>query len=271
MKHLQNLHTHSTYCDGKDTPEEMIALAMAKGFDSVGFSGHSCMSFSKNFSMSPEGTEEYKKEIKALKEKYRGKIDVYLGLELEMYSDVPTDGYEYIIGSCHYFKIGDEYVGFDRSAEQVREVIDRYFGGDGMAFAKEYYSIVTRLPEYANIDILGHFDLITKNCEKTFLFDRESKEYLDYAFCAIEHLAGKIPFFEVNTGAISRGYRTSPYPSIPLLREFKRRGFGAMISSDCHDGRQLDCHFEESRELLRECGFKERYILTDDGFRAVEL
>ncbi len=25
MKNLQNLHTHNTYCDGKDTPEEMIS------------------------------------------------------------------------------------------------------------------------------------------------------------------------------------------------------------------------------------------------------
>lgn len=271
MKHLQNLHTHSRYCDGNDTPEEMIELAIAKGFDSVGFSGHSYMFFSPSYSMSLEGTEEYKREITALKEKYKGQIDVYLGLELEMYSEVPTDGYDYLIGSCHYLRYGDEYVGFDRTAEEVRSVIDTRFGGDGMAFARAYYEMVTKLPECGKIDILGHFDLITKNCEKTFLFDMESKEYLDCAFGAIEHLEGKIPFFEVNTGAISRGYRTSPYPAVPLLRELKRRGFGAVISSDCHDGNQLDCHFEESRELLLECGFKERYILTDSGFCAVEI
>ena len=44
MKHLQNLHTHSTYCDGNDTLEEMIQTCMAKGFTSLGFSGHSYMS-----------------------------------------------------------------------------------------------------------------------------------------------------------------------------------------------------------------------------------
>lgn len=41
MKHLQNLHTHTIYCDGKDTPEEMILAACEKGFTSLGFSGHS--------------------------------------------------------------------------------------------------------------------------------------------------------------------------------------------------------------------------------------
>ena len=271
MKYLQNLHTHSKYCDGKDTPEEMIAHALAKGFDSIGFSGHSYMSFSPGYSMSIEGTEEYKKEIKELKKKYEGKIDVFLGLEFEMYSEVELSGYDYLIGSLHYFKIGDEYVGFDRSAEEVRRVIDVYFGGDGRAFAKKYYEKLCTLPEYGSFDILGHFDLITKNIEKARLFDIDSKEYRSAAITAIEALAGKIPLFEVNTGAISRGYRTSPYPTLELIKEFKERGFGAIISSDCHDGRYLDCGFENAGELLIAGGFTERYILTDSGFRAVEI
>ena len=46
MSYLQNLHTHSTYCDGKDTPEEIINAALDMGFDSVGFSSHSYMHYS---------------------------------------------------------------------------------------------------------------------------------------------------------------------------------------------------------------------------------
>ena len=69
MKYLQNLHTHSTYCDGKDTLEEMILSAIEQGFQSVGFSGHSYMSDSPGQSMSIAGTEEDTKEIAALKEK----------------------------------------------------------------------------------------------------------------------------------------------------------------------------------------------------------
>ena len=61
------------------------------------------------------------------------------------------------------------------------------------------------------------------------------------------------------------------YPIPELVREFKRQGFGAIISSDCHDGRQLAHGYEEARELLASCGFTERYILTETGFKAVEL
>ena len=148
MKDLQNLHTHSTYCDGKDTPEEMIALALAKGFDSVGFSGHSYMSFSPDYSMSTEGTEEYKKEIKELKKKYSGKIDIFLGIEFEMHSEVELSGYDYLIGSLHYFKIDGEYVGFDRPADHVKRVIDEHFGGDGLGFARKYYEKLCELPAF---------------------------------------------------------------------------------------------------------------------------
>lgn len=40
---LQNLLTHTTYCDGKDTIGEMILAACEKGFQSIGFSSHCFM------------------------------------------------------------------------------------------------------------------------------------------------------------------------------------------------------------------------------------
>ena len=94
---------------------------------------------------------------------------------------------------------------------------------------------------------------------------------LSAALEAAHALAGKIPFFEVNTGAIARGYRTTPYPSLFLMKELKRLGFGAVISSDCHDRRYLDCAFDAAAESVRACGFTERYILTASGFTAVAL
>ena len=84
MKNKQNLHIHTTYADGKDTPEEIITEAIKRGFDSVGFSEHSYMEFSDYpYQMTPERGEDYKREIRALKEKYRGIIDVFCGMEYE--------------------------------------------------------------------------------------------------------------------------------------------------------------------------------------------
>ena len=262
----QNLHTHTTYCDGKDTPEEMIQEALKKGYNSIGFSGHSHMYYSPVIGMTLEGTEEYKKEITALKKKYEDQIDIFLGLEMDMYSDVDLSGYDYMIGSTHYLAIGDEKVGFDRTADEVERVINVYFGGDGMAFAKEYYRQLAKLPEYGSFDIIGHFDQVTKNCEIRQFFDENSKEYQYAVIEAAEALVGKIPYFEVNSGAIARGYRTTPYPTPFIMKELKRLGFGVIISSDCHDRTKLDLGFDLSRDMLKECGYKEHFVLTKQGF-----
>ena len=271
MNNKQNLHTHTTYCDGKNTPEEMILAAMEKGFDSIGFSGHSFMDYSPMFAKMGDKTEEYKKEINRLKECYKDRIGIYLGLEVDMYSGPDMTGYDYLIGSVHYFNFGEEYVGFDRGQQEVESVINTRFGGNGLEYAKRYYKELAELPKYGKFDIIGHFDLITKHSDNVTFFDENSDEYLNAAFEAAEALVGKIPFFEVNTGAVSRGYRKTPYPSIPILKRLKELGFGAVITSDCHSKDALDCCFDESTELLKSCGFRERYILTDSGFLAVSL
>jgi len=266
MEHLQNLHTHTVYCDGKNTPEEMILAAMAKGFEAIGFSGHAHMFYANNYHMSPKGTVEYRREIYALKEKYAGKIRVYCGLEYDLYCNEDVSEYEYLIGSVHYLNLEGRYVAFDRPADVVRKVIDEEFGGDGLKYTQAYYRALATLPEYGKFDIIGHFDLVTKHAEKVRFFDETASAYRNAAIEAAEALAGKIPFFEVNTGAIARGNRTTPYPAVFIMKELKRLGFGAVITSDCHDAEKLDCGFELAAELLKSCGFRERYILTDEGF-----
>ena len=271
MKYLQNLHIHSTYCDGSDTLGETVICAIEKGFDSIGFSAHSYMHFSPYPSMTPEKSVLYKQEIKSLKEKYHDKIKIFCGIEFERYSDLDLSGYDYIIGTLHYLKIGDEYVGFDRNAETVKNVIDKYFNGNGLLYAKEYYRQLITLPECGKFDFIGHFDIITKHSEKENFFDTSCKEYQYAAIEAAEALAGKIPYFEVNTGAIARGYRTTPYPEPFLLKEMKRLGYGVLITSDCHDKNYLDCGYDISLELIKQSGFKEINILTDEGFKPVEI
>ena len=264
----QNLHTHTTYTDGRDTPEEIIAEALARGFTSIGFSEHTLNVYSPALNqLTEEKTQLYKKEIADLKEKYRGKLDVFCGLEYEFYSEVPQDGYDYLIGSVHYLRCDGGVFGFDRKLDETLTYVNEHFGGDGLKFAEKYFETVARLPERGNFDIIGHFDLITKNNERGGFIDTSSKKYLEFGMDAIGALKGRIPLFEVNTGAIARNYRTQPYPQMEFLKEFRRQGFGATISSDCHNKEFLDCHFDESRELLLAAGFNSIWVLTDGGFK----
>ncbi len=271
MNNKQNLHTHTIYCDGKNTPREMVEAAIQKGFDSLGFSGHSYMSFSSVPSMHPENEKAYIREIHELKKEYADRLKIFCGIEYEMYSDLDISGYDYAIGSVHYLKLDGQFVGMDRSQREVADVIRTYFKDDGMAYAKRYYETLAQLPKHGRFDIIGHFDLLSKHSENITFFEEDSKEYMGYAVEAAKALVGEIPFFEVNTGAIARGYRTTPYPSIPITKELKRLGFLPVISSDCHDANQLDVGFAQSAELLKYCGFDYRFVLTEDGFQAVKL
>lgn len=272
---MQNLHTHTNYCDGHDAPEDMLRAAMAQGFDSIGFSGHSPLPGCE-WSMKAEQLDAYCRQIDGLKEKYAGQITVYRGLEVEMLTPemcpgTRYEGYDYQIGSCHFLNVGGRFVECDCSAQEARQLIDTYFSGDGLRYAKAYYEHIARLPEYGDFDIIGHIDIITKHEENVRLFDTETDEYREYVTAAIEALRGKIRFFEVNTGAIARGYRTTPYPSPFITRTFRRLGFEPVITSDCHDREKLTCARDLAVRLLRESGFTHHYELTKDGFIPIPL
>ena len=208
----QNLHTHGILCDGKDAYEDTVLRALELGFDSIGFSGHSGTHYSPAiFAMDEERTAEYKKEIARLKEKYKDQIDIFCGIEFEMYSYDPLEDYDYVLGAYHYLKFGDEYIGIDRSADEVQRVIDTYFGGDGMKLAKAYFEGLSLLPQYAKqLDIIAHMDLIAKHNYTRNFFDTSSKEYRGYVFDCIDALTEKCKVFEINTGGITRGYRQVP-------------------------------------------------------------
>ena len=77
--------------------------------------------------------------------------------------------------------------------------------------------------------------------------------------------------FEINTGAMTRGYRTSPYPRPFIIKELVKAGAGITLGSDCHDKNYLDYGFDYSINLCKECGVKELQILTKGGFKGIAL
>lgn len=272
MGYKQCLHTHSVFCDGKDTLGEMVLAAIEKGFDSIGFSSHSYLEILAPYSMSEADMPTYRAQIKHLQQVYGDRIRIFCGLEKDNYTTVSTEGFDYLIGSVHTVRYGDDILFIDYSADRTRETIQKLFHGDSIAYAKAYFEAVADLPNHGDFDILGHFDLLTKFCEQEpDLIDTDHPGYRAAAIQAAEALVGKVKYFEVNTGAVARGYRTTPYPAPFMIKEMKRLGFGAIISADCHDRNFLDCGYEDAKQLLLDCGYTEHYVLADEGFVAIPL
>ena len=80
-----NYHTHSTFCDGKESAEDMARTAEQKGFAILGFSSHAMFPFSDSWHIhiSPGGYEAYMGEIARLKEAYRGRMAILAGFEAD--------------------------------------------------------------------------------------------------------------------------------------------------------------------------------------------
>ena len=90
----------------------------------------------------------------------------------------------------------------------------------------------------------------------------------DAALAAAEECIRHGKIVEVNTGAISSSYRTTPYPAPFILKYLREKNAPITLTSDCHAKENIEVAFDETLEMLREIGFRELYVLTGDGFRA---
>ena len=247
-----NIHTHSTFSDGKHTPEEIVLTAVEKGFTTVGFSDHSYTAFDEHYCLPHDRYAAYRDEISALKTKYEGRIEILCGTELDYYSAPELkDGFDYFITGVHYLFANGVYHPVDSSAAETARAIREGFGGDERAYVRRYYEAVAESaalsPVYA-----AHFDLLTKFStidESDAFYRRISLETLDAL------LDRNMPI-EVNTGAMARGAKDIPYPSAFILERIAERGGAVIFGSDCHDRTKLDYAFDSSLEIVRRAGVK---------------
>ena len=243
-------HIHTTYSDGRNTPEEYIEEAIRKGFTRIGFSDHSCVPFDPYPGVAYDRFSEYKAAIDALKEKYAGKITVYCGMEQDYLSPAPVGQPDYLIGSVHYIHDQGEYFSVDAGPQIVADAIRRLYNRDPYAYAEAYYAQMEDLINRTNADIIGHFDVVTCYQDILHLFDFKHPRYVAAWQKAVDAL---IPFgrpFEINTRAITKQIRNEPCPSLDILRYIAGHGGKFVLSSDSHGKEELGSHFKEYEEMF---------------------
>lgn len=260
---LTDLHMHTSFSDGKDSPADMLRSAARKGLKNIGISDHSYTFFDESYCIARERVGDYLNELMILKEKCSDlknnsrfaralgtdEINLYAGIEQDYYSTYPADGFDYRIGSVHYIRLNDDgrdipegclkymdqiYIPIDESKEILLAACRTFYGGDIYSLIEDYFLVEGDCINVTGADIIGHFDLISKFNEDGTLFDRSNSRYRD----AWQHAASKLlktdALFEINTGAMSRGYRTSPYPDADIISYIKERKGRFILSSDSH-------------------------------------
>jgi histidinol-phosphatase (PHP family) len=232
------------------------------GLSTIGFSDHA--SGDNDYSMKKEDILPYRREIARLKDVYGDRIEILMGIELDADGIDVAEPYDYAIASVHHITVGGEEYAVDLSADETRRMIRDGFGGDFESLAEAYYEKLTDYALRSGANIVGHFDLLTKFAEVGVPFDPEAPRYKAAWQAALSALGNKI-VFEINTGAISRGYRTEPYPASPILTELQKMGGKVLMSGDAHSTAAICAHFDKARDILLAHGFREAGFTDKNG------
>lgn len=270
MNIRSNAHCHTTYCDGKNTPEEMILAAIERNFLCLGLSIHSWTPW-EPCGVTIEREQAYRKELLSLREKYRGQIEIMIGVERDSLAGRAFSEFDYMLDSVHVVLHEGQPMFIDWTAEKMERYIREFFAGDPYAYCRAYYRRVAEVNAASDALFIGHIDLVAKFNEGGKYFDEADPRYLQPAFeaanCAIER---GIPL-EMNTGAIARGYRSAPYPNGEILKHIRQRGGEILINSDAHSAQALDVAFADSLEIARSCGFDHILRLREGGLEEVGI
>ncbi len=265
------MHNHTVFADGKNTVGEMVQAACEQGVRHFGISEHSPFPAFPEGGMHMEDMPRYLAEMRQAKEEYRGLLEVYTGLEQDIDSPSITEDFDYVIGSVHFIQRDGQYYPVDYSEEIFLKILEEVFQGDIRAFVQEYYRRVSEVVKITNCVIIGHFDLITKYNENDRLFRTDDEFYRTCVLDTLDILVPENRIFEVNSGAISRGYRKTPYPQKWILEELCKRRAKITLSADAHHRDNILFGYEEMLELVKACGFNEIQIMDQGSWKAVKL
>ena len=280
---LSCLHTHTTFCDGKADVETMCQAALAKGFTSLGFSSHAPIEkkigIKTNWHLKEHRLAEYIDTVEAAKKRWKGKLTVYLGLEVDYLKgycgpadpDIQALPLDYIIGSVHYLfspKNGGIF-NADEYPENFKRNVLSHFDNNGKALCEAYYDSYNSMISTGGCDILGHIDLIKKNNGPHNFFSAEESWYKECLVKTADLIAGvrasaeknsmtandHVPVVEVNTGTLIRNYCPEPYPSPDFLKLLHERNIPLVLNADAHSPDHLGGEYETACQFMQEAGY----------------
>lgn len=263
-----NCHTHTNLCDGKASPEEMAQAAYENGFVSLGFSAHAPLPYENDWALPEERLPVYISTINTLKESYRDKMEIVLGLELDADSVPDLSPYAYTIGSLHTLHKDGQSFPVDIAADVLRTCCQELFDNDFQMLMRYYFESLYNFVQKTSFTVLGHYDLPLKYNKNSNFIDENDPNYQKMALDALDGILDLRPdlIVEINTGGIPRAGRPYPYPAPFLLKRLKERGARMTLTSDAHRPNGIAAAYQETAELLMSLGIHDLYRLENGIF-----
>ncbi len=244
---IVDLHNHTPLCNHAiGEIDEYIEAAIKTGTKQFGFSDHAPMDFDPKYRMAFSDMQSYEKDVLDAKEKYKDKIEILLGYEVDYLKDhmderVLNAEVDYLIGSVHFL----EGWGFDNP-----EFIGKYEEQDIDEIWQKYFDTIEEMANSKLFDIVGHLDLI-----KVFKF-MPDKNINVMAEAALKAIKKADMVLELNVA----GYRkpvAEAYPSLSLLKQAYELGIPITFASDAHKPEQVSMFNDEVIKMARDVGYEE--------------
>jgi len=277
---FSSMHTHTLFCDGRDDIETMCRAAYEENLFAIGFSAHAPIERQINcesgWNLREDKVSEYVKEVLAAKERWQEKLNVFLGYEADYIknrrspkdSDITSLNLDYIIGSVHFLfpENNTKFFTVDGPKDEFERGLKEGFNGDAVKLMHSYYDAVLEMITEGGFDILGHADLLKKNCEGKNYWKEEAEtgRQRDVARAA----AKAELVMEVNTGGLNRKKINDLYPSLTFLRIIREFNIPVIITSDAHKAKDICGNYENAVNTLKLADFKEHVLFkgrTNNG------
>jgi histidinol-phosphatase (PHP family) len=279
LRFKASYHTHTRFCDGRDTPEEMVLGALEKGFTHLGFSAHAMYPLGSPWHLPPQNFESYCAEIQRLKEAYRGRIELFLGFEAD-YIDPCIQprrelyrrfGIDYLIGSVHYVCGNGTLFTVDGPEEEITEGIAGAFDNDPVLAVQAYYQQIRNMVSRCDFDVVGHVDVLRRRNKALRLFDETAAWYRREIAETASAIAASGKIVEINTGGIARAGMDDVYPSAEFLSVLCREGVPVVINSDAHRVCHLDTAYDAAEATAVSAGYTQTMYLGSEGWQPQPL
>ena len=270
---LTDTHTHTVYSfDGIEhaTVSAMCRRAIELGLEYLCITDHYEANFETQYQdFKPYDAESAAKDIFEAKEKYKDRLSVIYGIECGQITQntdsalkfLKDHAFEFVIGSLHNTRGDDDPYYMDMSRltqEELRANWDKYL--------EELYEVAG----FDCFDTLAHFTYPIRYCYRdNNLFD------ITYSADAVAQILKRVIDHGMCLEVNSSGFRqnmNSPVPDKFVLGIYKELG-GELISigSDAHMPEHMAYGYPQTREYLKDLGFKYYHLKTKNNLMSFNL
>ncbi len=230
-----NFHSHTQFCDGRATMQQILEAAIDCGFEHWGFSPHSPLPVESSCNMSRGAVWEYLDEIGRLREKYGEHINIYASMEVDFLgknwgAHIPYFqelGLDYMISSVHFVQAKDgTWIDIDGRPDSFKQKMSVYFNNDIRRVVEEFFSQSVKMLELGGFDIVGHIDKIGNNASAFAPGIECQSWYTNLRDGLIEKAINSGVAIEYNTKALR--------PSEPVLAKLVQNRVCIPVNSDAH-------------------------------------